>query len=551
MSDLASIAADMRTRALIALAALGLATTACISSSTPAVDYGTGSRFVPFVVDSTDDMGQGDAVTLTADGLPYIAYFGFPAKVAEGQIAIPRPFGAPAVPGVMLATGSSDGMWQRGAVNTIEPELQANGVSVPFGPVLTPKLDLTPANSNGTAVTIAGDGTVHVAWVMGNGVFHASTKLGGTSTVDEVYTLPGTVDQAGPIGRPGITLDADGNPWVAFTAEENGKRSVHVAHLANGKWTDEVAETAATCNGCPAPQPTGIGVVASSVVVVYADVAAGTMQAATSDGSGWTTTQVGDGEGLGLSFSTDGTTAVAASYTGAKSIEAATFDGTSWTSATVADAADPDPSVTGNLAPVTSTVIAKDGTVYVAWVDDGLHLSSGTDSFSPVDIGHTTASGAGPSLAASDNGVALSWYETQQQNLMVGFLGDLQDVLVAQPSPSLTVSQAPGGGGECGGKTEALDEVAKSLAFENGCLVAPADKPFQISFDNEDAGVLHNIAIFTDSSATDNLFTGDTVTGVVTTTYDVSALKAGTYYFHCDVHPTTMTGQIAVVKGAS
>ena len=60
MSDLASIAADMRTRALIALAALGLAATACVSSSTPAVDYGSGSRFVPFVVDSTDDMGQGD-----------------------------------------------------------------------------------------------------------------------------------------------------------------------------------------------------------------------------------------------------------------------------------------------------------------------------------------------------------------------------------------------------------------------------------------------------------------------------------------------------------
>jgi plastocyanin len=280
------------------------------------------------------------------------------------------------------------------------------------------------------------------------------------------------------------------------------------------------------------------------------------MQAATKDSSGaggavgWTTTQVGTGEGLGLSFATDGTTAVAASYTGAKSVEVATFDGSSWTSTPVADAADPDPSVTGNLAPVTATAIAKDGIVYVAWVDDGLHLSSGTDSFTPVDTGHTTASGIDPSLAVSDGGVALSWYETQQQNLMVGFIGDLQDVLVAQPSPSLTVSQGPSGGGECGGKTEALDEVAKSLSFENGCLVAPAGKPFEITFDNEDAGVQHNIQIFTDSSATDSLFQGELVTGVATTTYPVDALDAGTYFFHCDVHPT-MTGQIAVVKGAS
>lgn len=549
MSDLASIAADMRTRALIALAALGLAATACVSSSTPAVDYGSGSRFVPFVVDSTDDVGQGDGLALTGDGLPYIAYFGFPAKVKEGEIAIPRPFGAPAVPGVMLATASSDNLWERGAVNTIKPDLEASGVTVPFGPVLTPDLDLTPANSNGTAVVVAGDGTVHVAWVMGNGVYHASTKLGGTSTVDQIFSGSGTVDQAGPIGRPGIALDADGNPWIAFTAEQNGKREVHVAHVAGGKWTDEVAATAPTCNGCASPQPTGIGVVGSSVVVVYTDVAAGTVQALISDGAAWTPSQVADADGLGLSFATDGKTAVAAYYSGAKSVDVATFDGSTWSTTTVADAADPDPSAAGNLAPITAAAIATDGTVYVAWVDSGLHLSSGTDSFSPVDLGHTTSTGAGPSLASSDNGIALSWYETQQQNQMVGFLGDLQDVLVAQPSPSLTVSQGPSGGA-CGGKTVALDEVAKSLAFENGCLVAPASKPFTITFDNEDASVQHNIAIFKDSSAADNLFRGELVTGVKTVSYDVSALDAGTYFFHCDVHPT-MTGQIAVVKGAS
>ena len=35
-------------------------------------------------------------------------------------------------------------------------------------------------------------------------------------------------------------------------------------------------------------------------------------------------------------------------------------------------------------------------------------------------------------------------------------------------------------------------------------------------------------------------------TGPATTTYSVPALKSGTYYFQCDVHPTTMNGTFVV-----
>ena len=97
----------MPKRALIAIATFGFVATACVSSSTPAVDFGTGQRFVPFVVDSIDDMGRGDAIALTSDGTPYVSYFGFAAELAKGEISIPRPFGSPTVPGVMLATSSS------------------------------------------------------------------------------------------------------------------------------------------------------------------------------------------------------------------------------------------------------------------------------------------------------------------------------------------------------------------------------------------------------------------------------------------------------------
>ena len=53
-------------------------------------------------------------------------------------------------------------------------------------------------------------------------------------------------------------------------------------------------------------------------------------------------------------------------------------------------------------------------------------------------------------------------------------------------------------------------------------------------------------SIYTDSSASQALFTGALVTGPKTATYKVDALEPGTYFFRCDVHPTTMTGTFIV-----
>ena len=105
---------------------------------------------------------------------------------------------------------------------------------------------------------------------------------------------------------------------------------------------------------------------------------------------------------------------------------------------------------------------------------------------------------------------------------------------------------AGGGGGPCSPSGTTVTVSAKNLAFDAKCLAAPANTPFTISFDNKDSGVPHNVAIFTDSSATKSLFTGSVVTGPKTVTYHVPALKPGTYYFRCDVHPTTMHGTFVV-----
>jgi nitrite reductase (NO-forming) len=118
-------------------------------------------------------------------------------------------------------------------------------------------------------------------------------------------------------------------------------------------------------------------------------------------------------------------------------------------------------------------------------------------------------------------------------------------------SPSMSMSMPPSTGSappsaDCSPKGTHLALVAKNSAFDASCLAAPAGKAFTIAFDNQDPGVPHNIAIYTDASAATALFTGDLVTGPKKVTYDVPALDAGTYYFRCDVHPTTMNGTFVV-----
>jgi plastocyanin len=104
----------------------------------------------------------------------------------------------------------------------------------------------------------------------------------------------------------------------------------------------------------------------------------------------------------------------------------------------------------------------------------------------------------------------------------------------------------PGGGGPPGG---GVTVQAQNLAFNTSEIDLPANAPTTITFENADAGVPHNIAIYNDSSLSENLFTGDIVTGPATAEYQVPALDAGEYYFHCDVHPN-MSGSVVVGGGA-
>ncbi len=75
-----------------------------------------------------------------------------------------------------------------------------------------------------------------------------------------------------------------------------------------------------------------------------------------------------------------------------------------------------------------------------------------------------------------------------------------------------------------------------SLAFTAGARVT-------VQFQNKDSGVQHNFALFQGKDASGPvIFRGDLVTGPGTAPYTFTAPPPGTYFFHCDVHPTAMFG---------
>jgi plastocyanin len=88
-----------------------------------------------------------------------------------------------------------------------------------------------------------------------------------------------------------------------------------------------------------------------------------------------------------------------------------------------------------------------------------------------------------------------------------------------------------------------IELAAQNIAFDKSTLEAPADKPFQIHFANRDNATQHNVQIKNPDGTV--AFNGELIAGPAEATYNVPALKAGSYPFMCVVHPA-MTGTITV-----
>ena len=101
--------------------------------------------------------------------------------------------------------------------------------------------------------------------------------------------------------------------------------------------------------------------------------------------------------------------------------------------------------------------------------------------------------------------------------------------------------------GTSSGKPVQLKVTAQNFAFDTKTITVPAGAAVTITFVNNDASAVHNIAIYNDSTAATSIFKGENITGPKTTTYQFTApSKSGTYFFRCDAHPTIMTGSFVV-----
>jgi plastocyanin len=117
------------------------------------------------------------------------------------------------------------------------------------------------------------------------------------------------------------------------------------------------------------------------------------------------------------------------------------------------------------------------------------------------------------------------------------------------PAPSLTPppSSAASAGASAGasGGLDVVQISALGVKYEQTSVTAPADTPFQVSFENKDAGVPHNVSLHLGDVNGAELFKGEVFPGVATRVYDVPKLDAGSYAFVCTVHPT-MIGTLTV-----
>jgi plastocyanin len=556
---LARIPADVPKRLALSILALALVGASCGEPPAGEVDLGSGRQFVPQIADSIDDVGFGAAIALDGDGVPFISYFGFPAKLAAGEIPIGRPVGAPFVPGVLIAS-QQKGIWNRGAAAMYRdpPAL----VSVPFGPATVESLSTaTAGNTNGTDIAVDTSGGMHVVWTGPDGIWYASGS--DSFTAEKIVTRLPPLSQAGPLGWPAVAVDGDGTPWVAATVTaSDGGQEVVVATPRNGGWDVQTVATLTSCKGCPQPERTGVAVGPGGPVVVYADPAEDSVMAARLHGRSWTSERVEagvDATGISVAVGKDGTT-FAAYYAGKGTVSLATSDGEGWAATDAATIG--SGTVDGES---TGVAVADDGTAYLTYVDPGtgaVVLASASDGggFEPIAT-RGTEGGRWPAVDVTPDGatVSLVWYDPEGEDLAFGTIADSTGLVLAAPSPTFVpASGAPGGGAECTADatppTPDVTVIAPPGAIDSGfdqtCVVVPAAQKVSITFDNQDPGQSHNLSGYTDPSAAEQLFTSGLPAAGPETQGPASfgPFDAGTYYFHCDVHPATMNGTFLVAK---
>lgn len=90
-----------------------------------------------------------------------------------------------------------------------------------------------------------------------------------------------------------------------------------------------------------------------------------------------------------------------------------------------------------------------------------------------------------------------------------------------------------------------LELKGVSSTFDVTELSAPAG-PIAIRFDNQDSGVIHNVAVYPgDDASEEPLGATELESGPIEQELKLT-LESGDYFYQCDAHPTTMKGTLEV-----
>jgi plastocyanin len=567
LTCLARLRADVSKGARVVAVVLFATTTACNKLPTPTVNLNAGTTFVPQVADSIDNVGLGNQVTLDQNGIPYVSYVGIPAVYTAKQIPVTRLPSQPFVPGILIASVDK-GIWTRGAAAEaagLGPPGSNSGNPVaphiPFGPFVQPSLktSLRTATQNGTSIAVGSNGSVNVAWTDASGVWFDDSSSGASGTMaTPVNILPVAhpLKQSGPVGWPSVAVNTSGAPSVAVTTTTPKGQAVE--YLAprpgsSGHWKRTVIATFGRCGAkCEQPQRTVNLQTSSGPAILYVDTTTHAVMEATQRGGKWATQTVEkgvSGQGLAATVAPDGSI-VASYYTGKGEVHVASQQGSAWRVSTAGT--ETDASLNQIALATTGVAVDGKGTVYVTWydaADDSVKLVSGDgNTFTAMTTVNTQHSGA-PSLAVTKDGsVQLAWYAETPQDLYFGSLESTSGLALAQPSPTPSpAAAATSAPSTCPSKS--LDVTAAVGASTSGYQTTKVTAPsgsFSICFNNADSGVPHDVNVTTDPTELHSLGHTPIAPGPNTSTLNLTGLKPGTYYFHCDVHPTIMKGTLTV-----
>jgi plastocyanin len=118
----------------------------------------------------------------------------------------------------------------------------------------------------------------------------------------------------------------------------------------------------------------------------------------------------------------------------------------------------------------------------------------------------------------------------------------------AQASTSAAASRTPAATSSSGASTAEI-KMVPTMKFDKSSLTIAANKDVKVSVDNTDTGVQHNFAVFKSKADADagkeSVAETKPCTAPCQETVTLN-LAPGDYFFHCDIHPTKMTGTITV-----